>query len=116
MWQQYRSNQRQQAIGAEFHLQNHLQQDEDHGISTEMNLEIISHSFDQLGEPCHELLEQFYFHRKSMDEICATMGYKNPESAKNQKYKCMERLRKMAFGNTTVAPTLNQPVMRIQNK
>lgn len=118
VWQQYRTNQRQQAIGAEFYLQNHLQSDDDHGQAMEMNLEIISHSFDQLGEPCHELLEQFYFHRRSMDEICASMGYKNPESAKNQKYKCMERLRKMAFGTTTttVAPTFSEPVMKVQNK
>jgi RNA polymerase sigma factor (sigma-70 family) len=116
VWQQYRDTQRQQAIGAEFYLQNHLQADDDEGKAMEMNLEIISHSFDQLGEPCHELLEQFYFHRKSMDEICVTMGYKNPESAKNQKYKCMERLRKMAFGSTKTTPTFQEPVMRIQNK
>jgi len=119
VWQNYRTSQRQQAIGAEFYLQNYLQPEDEDGKSVEMNLDIISHSFNQLGEPCHELLEQYYFHRKSMDEICASMGYKNPETAKNQKYKCMERLRKMAFGAkpvTSTAPTFDQPVMRVQNK
>ena len=116
VWQQFRSTQRQQAIGAEFYLQNYLQSDDDEGKTIEMNLEIVSQSFDQLGEPCHELLDQFYFHRKSMDEICVSMGYKNMETAKNQKYKCMERLRKMAFGATATISTFTQPVMKIQNK
>jgi len=120
VWQQYRNTQRQHAIGAEFYLQNYLQPEDEDGQGVEMNLEIISHSFNQLGEPCHELLEQYYFHKKSMDEICSSMGYKNSETAKNQKYKCMERLRKMAFGATstvsTTAPAFDQPIMRIQNK
>ena len=122
VWQHYRNTQRQQAIGAEFYLQNYLQPEDDDGKGAEMNLDIISNNFNQLGEPCHELLEQYYFHRKSMDEICASMGYKNPETAKNQKYKCMERLRKMSFGaaptvtTTAPAPTFDQPVMRVQNK
>ena len=115
VWQQYRNTHREQTLGAEFYLQNYLQQDMDPENSTEINLEIISQSFDQLGEPCHELLEQYYFKRKSMEEICTTMGYKNPETAKNQKYKCMERLRKMAFGNREAAP-FEQPIMKVQNK
>ena len=118
VWQQYRNTQRQQAISAEFYLQNYLQSEDEEGNITETNLDIISNNFNQLGEPCHELLEQFYFSRKSMDEICVSMGYKNPESAKNQKYKCMERLRKMSFSSpaTTTTPTFSQPVMKVQNK
>jgi RNA polymerase sigma-70 factor (ECF subfamily) len=120
VWQHYRTNQREQAVGAEFYLQNYLQPDEDGGKTTQSNLDIISQNFNQLGEPCHGLLEQYYFYKKSMDEICLSMGYKNSETAKNQKYKCMELLRKMSFGETvkvtTTAPPFDQPIMRVQNK
>jgi hypothetical protein len=60
-----------------------------------------------LGEPCHELLGFYYFGRKTMEEISTIMGYKNPDTAKNQKYKCMERLRKMVFG--TLQPQQPEP-------
>ena len=50
-----------------------------------------------LGEPCKSLLEAFYIHRKNMSEIAGSFGYTNPENAKNQKYKCLIRLRKLFF-------------------
>jgi RNA polymerase sigma factor (sigma-70 family) len=50
-----------------------------------------------LGEPCRSLLEAFYIHRRNMTEIASGFGYTNPENAKNQKYKCLVRLRKLFF-------------------
>lgn len=50
-----------------------------------------------LGEPCKSLLEAFYIQKKSMSEIAGSFGYTNPENAKNQKYKCLIRLRKLFF-------------------
>lgn len=50
-----------------------------------------------LGEPCKSLLEAFYIQKKNMNEIAASFGYTNPENAKNQKYKCLIRLRKLFF-------------------
>jgi RNA polymerase sigma-70 factor (ECF subfamily) len=96
--QQFRESNRQNALKAEYFVQNYLHEDTE-AYQAEVNLEIISRSFTKLGEPCHELLEQYYFKRKNMIQIASEMGYKNQETAKNQKYKCMERLRKMAFGN-----------------
>jgi RNA polymerase sigma-70 factor (ECF subfamily) len=61
----------------------------------ENNLELVSRCFNQLGDPCHSLLDLFYYHKNSMEEIALALNYKNPETAKNQKYKCMERLRKL---------------------
>lgn len=52
-------------------------------------------ALERLGEPCRRLVELFYYERKSMDEIVAVMNYKNAETAKNQKCKCMKRLRKL---------------------
>lgn len=50
-----------------------------------------------LGEPCKSLLEAFYIQRRNMTEIALSFGYTNPENAKNQKYKCLVRLRKLFF-------------------
>jgi RNA polymerase sigma factor (sigma-70 family) len=49
----------------------------------------------KLGQPCQRLVELFYYEKKSMPEITLALNYKNPETAKNQKCKCMARLRKI---------------------
>ena len=46
-----------------------------------------------LGQPCQELVGMFYYERKSMEEISVRLNYKNADTAKNQKCKCMARLR-----------------------
>jgi RNA polymerase sigma factor (sigma-70 family) len=50
-----------------------------------------------LGEPCKSLIEAFYLQKKSMTEIAGHFGYTNADNAKNQKYKCLMRLRKLFF-------------------
>ena len=50
-----------------------------------------------LGEPCKSLLEAFYLQKKTMQEIAMNFGYTNAENAKNQKYKCLVRLKKLFF-------------------
>lgn len=110
VWQRYRTNHREQVVGAEFYIKNYLYEDVDSQAAEEINLEIISHNYNQLGEPCYELLGYYYFGRKAMEEIATLMGYKNPETAKNQKYKCMERLRKMVFGTLQSQPADPKPV------
>jgi len=50
-----------------------------------------------LGEPCKSLLEAFYVQKKNMTEIAGNFGYTNADNAKNQKYKCLMRLKKIFF-------------------
>jgi len=50
-----------------------------------------------LGEPCASILKEFYIKKKSMQEICDQLGYTNADNAKNQKYKCLQRLKKLFF-------------------
>ena len=40
-------------------------------------------------------LEAYYYKKSSMQQICLSMGYKNADTAKNLKYKCLQRLKKM---------------------
>lgn len=50
-----------------------------------------------LGEPCRTIIEDFYMHDRSMQEICERFGYTNADNAKTQKYKCLQRLKKLFF-------------------
>ena len=50
-----------------------------------------------LGEPCKSLLEAYYLQKKNMVEIAGNFGYTNADNAKNQKYKCLMRLKKLFF-------------------
>jgi RNA polymerase sigma factor (sigma-70 family) len=54
-------------------------------------------SMMSLGEPCKSLLEAYYLQKKNMTEIAGNFGYTNAENAKNQKYKCLMRLKKIFF-------------------
>ena len=49
------------------------------------------------GEPCKSLLEAFYIQKRNMADIAGSFGYTNADNAKNQKYKCLMRLKKLFF-------------------
>lgn len=57
----------------------------------------MEESMLMLGEPCQTIIRDFYMQNKSMQEICEKFGYTNPENAKTQKYKCLQRLKKLFF-------------------
>ena len=63
----------------------------------EQNLDRMHESIASLGEPCKTLLEDFYIARLGMDELAEKFGYTNADNAKNQKYKCLQRLKKIFF-------------------
>lgn len=69
-------------------------------LQKESDLEKLNLSMSQLGEPCRSLIHEFYVNRLSMDEISARYGYTNADTAKNQKYKCLQRLKKYFFNTT----------------
>ncbi|MTI23147.1 sigma-70 family RNA polymerase sigma factor [Fulvivirga sp. RKSG066] len=62
---------------------------------TEQQLENMENCLISLGHPCSEILKLFYYERKNMEEISINLGYKNADTVKNQKYKCLQRLRKL---------------------
>lgn len=65
-------------------------------------LGIMHRALNSLGEPCKSLLEAFYIEKKSMDEIALLFGYTNADNAKNQKYKCLMRLKKLFFSQYNI--------------
>jgi len=66
-------------------------------IEKENDFYKMDSAMSQLGEPCQTILKDFYIRNKSMNEICEKFGYTNTDNAKTQKYKCLQRLKKLFF-------------------
>jgi len=71
-------------------------------LDKETDIEKMNKSLADLGEPCSTLITDFYVHKLSMDEIAEKFGYTNADNAKNQKYKCLQRLKKYFFEKTSI--------------
>ena len=61
----------------------------------EMDLNLAEQCLEKLGDPCKSMLELYYYNKMSMEEITITLNYKNANTAKNLKYKCMNRLKRL---------------------
>jgi len=60
-------------------------------------IEKVQHHFEKLGEPCKQVLTLFYFMKQSMTKIAAAFSW-TEATAKNNKYRCLQRLRNMVTG------------------
>ena len=60
-----------------------------------LDFQFMEKSMKNLGEPCKSLLEAYYLQKKNMTVIAEEFGYTNADNAKNQKYKCLIRLKKL---------------------
>ena len=61
--------------------------------------EMMDKAISSLGEPCKSLLEAYYLQKQNMQVIAANFGYTNADNSKNQKYKCLMRLKKIFFAH-----------------
>lgn len=61
----------------------------------------MSTALNGLGEPCRSIIEDYYLRDLSMEAIRDKFGYTNADNAKNQKYKCLQRLKKLFFENSS---------------
>ncbi|WP_457287705.1 RNA polymerase sigma factor [Pedobacter sp. UYP24] len=69
---------------------------EDHGQKEEQFNKMHS-ALIHLGEPCKTIIQDFYINNLSMQDISEKFGYTNTDNAKTQKYKCLQRLKKLFF-------------------
>ncbi len=78
--------------------------EEDLEIHEKRNVEfaIMERALGSLGEPCKSLIEAYYIHKKGMTDIAVQFGYTNADNAKNQKYKCLMRLKKLFFAQYNI--------------
>lgn len=63
-------------------------------IQQEEQIKIAESVVKTLGDRCKELLEMFYSGKMKLKEIAEKMGYSSENTAKNQKYKCIEAAKK----------------------
>ena len=63
----------------------------------DLQFEKMGSALTNLGEPCKTIIQDFYINNLSMQEICEKFGYTNTDNAKTQKYKCLQRLKKLFF-------------------
>jgi DNA-directed RNA polymerase specialized sigma24 family protein len=49
------------------------------------------------GQVCFELLKKVFFENKTMEALARLMNYTNADNAKNQSYRCRERLKRQVF-------------------
>jgi RNA polymerase sigma-70 factor (ECF subfamily) len=61
----------------------------------EFNLTAVERCLEQLGEPCRTMLELYYYHGTGLEELALTMHYKNSDTVKNMKSRCLSRLREL---------------------
>jgi RNA polymerase sigma factor (sigma-70 family) len=55
------------------------------------NFNLATSAFNLLGEKCRQLLILFYFKKKSFREIAAALAFGDDKTAKNQKYRCIQK-------------------------
>jgi len=91
-------------ITADENLEETVQVEDDLEIHEKRNAEfaIMERALGSLGEPCKSLLEAYYIQKKGMTEIASEFGYTNADNAKNQKYKCLMRLKKLFFAQYNI--------------
>lgn len=59
-------------------------------------LKMVMATFKNLGQPCKQLLKTFYFEKKSLKDIALELKIEET-TARNKKYRCMEKLRTLVL-------------------
>jgi RNA polymerase sigma factor (sigma-70 family) len=63
----------------------------------DLQFDKMDSALQHLGEPCKTIIQDFYINNLSMQDISEKFGYTNTDNAKTQKYKCLQRLKKLFF-------------------
>ena len=95
-----RKNGRMDNLEDQEHFQ--LSSDEDiqgHIEYTEYQI-LIGKILHKAGHECSKLLKLFYFEKMRMVKIATTMDYSSEQVAKNQKSKCMKKLRAVVLSSS----------------
>lgn len=75
---------------------NITEQDIEYDHEREVKLKAMEKIIASLSEKCQAIFERFYYKNESMEKIAGALGFSSVNSAKTQKYKCMEQAIKLA--------------------
>ena len=67
---------------------------EDDSELEEDNEKVVQLAVEQMGEPCYSILTKQYWDEESGEAIAIALNYKNVDTVKTQKYKCIQKLKK----------------------
>lgn len=86
-------------VAADMEVESTVSVEEDMTVheKRDADYELMNKAIGSLGEPCKSLLEAYYINKMNMQDIASQFGYTNADNAKNQKYKCLMRLKKIFF-------------------
>lgn len=68
--------------------------DDQHSL-LEHRFKLMEEAIQSLGERCRNILNFYYFKEMSMSDIAQKLNFKSKEVAKNEKYKCTVKLKKI---------------------
>ncbi|WP_040254515.1 RNA polymerase sigma factor [Psychroserpens mesophilus] len=66
--------------------------------TNESDLNTTMNAFKNLGQPCKQLLTNFYYEKKSLRVIASELQLEEA-SVRNKKYRCMEKLRNIVLSS-----------------
>lgn len=70
-----------------------LQSDEGDFSENQELMDNMMNGLNQLTDNCKKLIRLYHFEKKKWSEIVVIMNYKNDHAARNQKYKCLKKLK-----------------------
>ena len=79
--------------------------DLDYNAEKEAELKLLESVLSQITERCKKVFELFYFKKENMKTIAEKLKFSSVNSAKTQKYKCMEKAMMLAKGIKTATPS-----------
>lgn len=66
----------------------------------EARAQYLQELYASLGDQCRQILNKFYYQKKSLEQIGEEMGY-NASTVRTMKYRCMMKLRKLHLEKRT---------------
>ncbi len=78
--------------GEEFDVEDVLDTEQE---GKEFHLKVIQQCLEKLGDPCKTMLELYYHHQTGLEELAEKLHYKNGDTVKNLKSRCLIRLREL---------------------
>lgn len=60
-------------------------------------LKIVLAEMKEISSKCYDILVRYFYQNQTMDKIAYDLEYTNADNAKNQKYRCQEKLKAEVF-------------------